>query len=98
MTALLKGQDARLAGVLVQCPALAHMDLSGNDNFRDEGTERHRSTWTVCSAGSPMSHLDLSGNKIGDPIIFKIRDVVQCGASLSLSLSIHTYTHTNTYV
>ena len=31
----MKGQDAeRLAGVLAECPALAHLDLSGNSDFR----------------------------------------------------------------
>jgi hypothetical protein len=34
------GQDAeRLAGVLAHCPALAHLDLSGNDNIAAEGAE-----------------------------------------------------------
>ena len=36
----MKGQDAeRLAGVLVQCPALMHLDLDGNYSHGDEGRE-----------------------------------------------------------
>ena len=37
----MKGQDAaRLAEVLAQCPALAHLDLSFNSNFGAAGAER----------------------------------------------------------
>ena len=77
------------------------MDFSGNDNFRDEGAERHARVlgqrWLIYeSVLTHLSHLDLNGNKIGDPIIFKIRGVVQSGASLSLSL--YTYIHTHTYI
>ena len=37
----MKGQDAeRLAGVLAECPALAHLDLSGNFDFGAAGAER----------------------------------------------------------
>ena len=36
----MKGQDTeRLAGVLVQCPALTHLDLDGNCSHGDEGRE-----------------------------------------------------------
>ena len=60
----MKGQDAeRLAGVLAQCPALAHLDLSGNLNFKAEGTERLAGVIAQCAA---LAHLDLAGNKIGE--------------------------------
>ena len=37
----MEGQDSeRLAGVMVQYPPLAHLDLTGNFNFREVGTER----------------------------------------------------------
>jgi hypothetical protein len=36
----MRGQDAeRFAGVLAQCPALAHLDLSGNIDFGAAGAE-----------------------------------------------------------
>ena len=37
----MKGQQAlRFEGVLTQCPALAHLDLSGDFNFPATGAER----------------------------------------------------------
>jgi hypothetical protein len=42
----MKGQDAeRLAGVLAQCPALAHLDLSGNYGFRAPGQRGLQESW-----------------------------------------------------
>jgi hypothetical protein len=56
----MKGQDAEgLAGVLAQCPALAHLDLSGNPNFGAAGAERLVGVLGQCTA---LAHLDLSGN------------------------------------
>jgi hypothetical protein len=47
----MKGQDAeRLAGVLAQCPALAHLDLSGNSDFGAGGARGLQECWG--SAGS----------------------------------------------
>jgi hypothetical protein len=47
----MKGQDAeRLAGVLAQCPALAHLDLSGNYGFGPGGQRVLQECWG--SAGS----------------------------------------------
>jgi hypothetical protein len=37
----MKGQDTeRLAGVLAQCPALAHLDLGGISDFGAAGEDR----------------------------------------------------------
>ena len=52
----MKGQDAeRLAGVLAQCPALGHLDLSGNYIFGAlSGTQnRAGALGAVPSGGSP---------------------------------------------
>jgi hypothetical protein len=59
----MKGQDTeRLARVLVQCPALAHLDLSGNFNFVSSGAESFARVLTQCTA---LDHLDFSCNQIG---------------------------------
>jgi hypothetical protein len=59
----MKGQDAEiLAGVLAQCPALAHLDLSGNFNFRAAGAERLAGVLGQCRE---LVHLNLSFIKIG---------------------------------
>ncbi len=50
-----------LAGVLVQCPALAHLDLSYND-IEAGGAERLAGVLGQCAA---LAHLNLEGNKIG---------------------------------
>ena len=51
----------RLAGVLAQCPALAHLELS--DNFSGAGgAERLAAVLAQCAA---LAHLNLSGNRIG---------------------------------
>jgi anti-sigma factor RsiW len=53
----MKVQDAdRLAEVLAQCPALAHLDLSSNYNFGAAGAERLAG---VLGAGAPQSQLRL---------------------------------------
>ena len=55
------GQDAeRLAGVLAQCPALAHLDLSTND-IRAAGAESLARVLGQCAA---LAHLNLCGNGI----------------------------------
>jgi hypothetical protein len=42
----MKTQDVeRLAGVLAQCPALAHLDLSCNYKFGAEGAEQEAQRW-----------------------------------------------------
>jgi Ran GTPase-activating protein (RanGAP) involved in mRNA processing and transport len=55
----MKGQDAeRLAEVLAQCPALAHLDLSGNE-IEDEGAENFAGMLAQCTA---LAHLNLEDN------------------------------------
>jgi Ran GTPase-activating protein (RanGAP) involved in mRNA processing and transport len=59
----MKGQDAeRLAGVMAQCPALAHLDLYGND-IGDAGAESLAGVLAQCPA---LAHLNLGDNVIGD--------------------------------
>ena len=54
----MKGQDAeRLAGVLAQCPALAHLDLRGDSDFGAAGAE---SLARVLGQYASLAHLDLS--------------------------------------
>ena len=56
----MKGQDAeRLAGVLAQCPGLAHLDLSGNRFVGAAGAERLAGVLGQCLE---LVHLNLSGN------------------------------------
>jgi Ran GTPase-activating protein (RanGAP) involved in mRNA processing and transport len=58
----MKGQDAeRLAGVLAQCPALAHLDLSGNSDFGPAGAERLAGVLGQCRE---LLHLNLSSDYI----------------------------------
>ena len=58
----MKGQVAeRLAGVLAQCPALAHLDLSGNSDFGAAGAERLAGVLGQCRE---LVHLNLNGNWI----------------------------------
>ncbi len=58
----MKGQDAEmLAGVLAQCPALAHLDLSGNSRVGAAGAESLAGVLGRCRE---LVHLDLSNNKI----------------------------------
>ena len=59
----MEGQDAeRLAGVLTQCPALAHLDLSDNYTFGAAGADRLAGVLVQCRE---LVHLDLSSNRIG---------------------------------
>ncbi len=56
----MEGQDAeRLAGVLAQCPALAHLDLIGNYHFGAAGAERLAGVLAQCRE---LVHLNLSNN------------------------------------
>jgi Ran GTPase-activating protein (RanGAP) involved in mRNA processing and transport len=48
--------------VLVQCPALTHLDLSGNRSFRAAGAERLAGLLPQCPA---LTHLNLHSNQIG---------------------------------
>ncbi len=58
----MKGQNAeRLAGVLAQGPALAHLDLSGNFNFGAAGAENLAGVLGQCRE---LVHLNLSCNGI----------------------------------
>ncbi len=59
----MKGQDAdRLAGVLAHCPALAHLDISGNSKFGVAGAERLVGVLGQCRE---LVHLNLSRDYIG---------------------------------
>jgi Ran GTPase-activating protein (RanGAP) involved in mRNA processing and transport len=73
----MKGQDTeRLAGVLAQCPALAHLDLSGNYGFGAAGAERLAGVLAQCAA---LAHLNLCGNRIGSAGAERLTGVVgQC--------------------
>jgi hypothetical protein len=81
----MKGQGAEmLAGVLEQCPALAHLDLSGNSNFGATGTERLAGVLVQCAA---LAHLDLSDNQIGNSAAERLAGVLaQCTALAHLNL------------
>jgi hypothetical protein len=58
----MKGQDAeRLAGVLAHCPALAHLDLSGNSDFGAGGAERFAGVLGQCRE---LVHLNLCSSGI----------------------------------
>jgi hypothetical protein len=60
----MKGPDAeRLAGVLGQCPALAHLDLGGNPTFGAAGAESLARVLAQCLA---LARLVLGFNHIGD--------------------------------
>jgi len=73
-----------LAGVLVQCPALAHLDLSYND-IEAGGAERLAGVLGQCAA---LAHLNLEGNKIGDAGAERLAGVLgQCTALAHLNLS-----------
>ena len=52
--------NLKLAGVLSQCPALAHLDLSGN-RFGGAGSESFAGVLGQCPA---LAHLDLYNNDI----------------------------------
>jgi Ran GTPase-activating protein (RanGAP) involved in mRNA processing and transport len=58
----MKGHDAeRLAGVLAQCPAMAHLDLRDNFEFGAEGPQRLPGALVQCPS---LTHLNLRGNMI----------------------------------
>jgi hypothetical protein len=81
----MKGQDAEiLAGVLAQCPALAHLDLSGNPNVGPAGAERLAGVLPQCAA---LTHLNLGNNDIDDAGTESLAGVMaQCQALASLNL------------
>jgi Ran GTPase-activating protein (RanGAP) involved in mRNA processing and transport len=57
------GQDVeRVAGVLAQCPALTHLDLSDNSNFGAAWAESLAEVLVQCRG---LVHLNLCGNFIG---------------------------------
>jgi Ran GTPase-activating protein (RanGAP) involved in mRNA processing and transport len=80
----MKGQDAeRLAGVLEQCPALAHLDLSYNC-IGAGGAERLAGVLGHCAA---LAHLDLGGNGIRAAGAESLAGVLaQCPALAHLNL------------
>ena len=82
----MKGQDAeRLAGVLAQCPALAHLDLSGNSDFGAGGAERLAGVLVQCRE---LVHLILSCTSIGVGGAESLAGVLaQCPALAHLDLS-----------
>jgi Ran GTPase-activating protein (RanGAP) involved in mRNA processing and transport len=81
----MKGHDAeRFAGVLAQCPALAHLDLSGNSEFGAAGAERLAGVLAQCTA---LAHLNLRSNGIGAGGAEKLAGVLgQCTALAHLNL------------
>jgi hypothetical protein len=81
----MQGQDAeRLEGVLAQCPALVHLDLSYN-GIGDEGLERLAGALAQCPA---LAHLNLCNNKIGAGGAERLAGVLdQCTALAHLDLS-----------
>jgi hypothetical protein len=87
----MEGQDAeRLAGVLAQCPALAHLDLSGpawSENIGTGGAERLAAVLGQCTA---LVHLNLSGNHIIAGGAERLAGVLaQCPALAHLDLGIN---------
>jgi hypothetical protein len=82
----MKEQDAkRLARVLAQCPALAHLDLSGNSVFGAAGAKRLAGVLVQCRE---LVHLNLSGNQIGPAGADSLAGVLgQCAALTHLDLS-----------
>jgi hypothetical protein len=83
----IKGQDAeRLAGVLAQCPALAHLNL-GENQLRTGGAENLAGELPQCRA---LTHLDLSADNIGDSGAESLaRVLAQCPALNHLSLAVN---------
>jgi hypothetical protein len=93
----IKGLDTvRLAGVLAQCPALAHLDLGDNKLFDlqrewpwrdpDPGAAGAESLAVVLGQCSALAHLDLRGNRIHD--LGRLAQVLpQCTALAHLDLS-----------
>jgi hypothetical protein len=74
-----------LAGVLAQCPALAHLDVSGNSYFGAAGAKRLAGVLGQCRE---LVHLNLRGNKIGAGGAESLAGVLpQCPALAHLDLS-----------
>jgi Ran GTPase-activating protein (RanGAP) involved in mRNA processing and transport len=84
----IEGEDAeRLAEVLVQCPALAHLDLSGNYNFGAGGAKSLAGVLGQCTA---LTHLDLCSNYIEAAGAESLAGVLgQCTALTHLNLCIN---------
>jgi Ran GTPase-activating protein (RanGAP) involved in mRNA processing and transport len=82
----MKGPDAeRLAGVLAQCPALAHLDLSGNSGFGAAGAEFLARVLGQCRE---LVHVNLSRNHIGAGGAERLAGVLaQCPVLAHLDLS-----------
>ncbi len=82
----MQGRDEeRLAGVLAQCPSLAHLDLSGNYNFGAGGAERLAGVLGQCRE---LVHLNLSDNGIGPVGAESLAGVLgQCTSLAQLKLS-----------
>jgi hypothetical protein len=82
----MKGQNAqRFAGVLEQCPALAHLDLSENYNFGAAGAKRLAGVLGQCRE---LVHFNLSGNNIRADGAQRLAGVLgQCAAPAHLNLS-----------
>jgi Ran GTPase-activating protein (RanGAP) involved in mRNA processing and transport len=89
----MNGQDAeRLAGVLAQCPALAHLDLcglveggrTGGNQIGPDGAESIAGVLAQCPA---LAHLDLWNNGIGYEGAMSLAGVLaQCTALTHLNL------------
>jgi hypothetical protein len=83
----MKGQDSeRLAGVLAQCPALAHLDLSEYYDFGAAGAERLAGVLGQCRE---LVHLNISENKIGAGAERLAEVLGQCRELVHLNLN-HT--------
>ncbi len=80
----MKGQDAeKLAGVLAQCPALVHLDVSRN-RIGVGGTERLAEVLGQCPA---LAYLNLRDNQMGDAGTERLGVLAQCPALAHLNLS-----------
>ena len=72
----MKGQDVEsFAGVLAQCPALAHLDLSENYNFGAAGAERLAGVLAQCPA---LAYLDLSATSFVEAVGPGQRGLQEC--------------------
>ena len=73
--------------MLAQCPAVGHLDLSGNSNFGEAGTERLAGVLGQCRELVHAVHLNLSYNGIGAGGAEKLAGVLpQCPALTHLNL------------
>ena len=81
----MKGQDTvKLVGLLVQCPALEHLDLSGNSDFGAGRAERFAG---VLRQRQELVHLNLSGHWIEAGGVESLAGVlVECPALAHLNL------------